>query len=537
MIDDAELLRRYHEDASEAAFAEVVRRHVDHVYSSALRLVGGDAHRAEDVAQMVFVSLARKSSKLTQHPVIAGWLYTATHHAAAQVVRGESRRRRREEEAHLMNECLKDDAATAEADWIRVRPVLDAALQALNERDRAAVVLRFFAQRPFADIGRALRVSEDAARMRVERAVEKLRTQLIRRGVSSSVGALVVALETQVITAAPASLAASITSAACIVATSLSGTAGLFAHLMAETKVIVGAAGLVACLVGTIVLNQHLERRRAETALEQATRAAVVQTREIQAITHRVADVEEAATESGIAVERRKADAAALHPAAIARSAPGTLARRGSSIEAGNAFLKRHPEVKAALDAWADAGVDGVWRAFYRQRGLTAAQIEEFRFLVRPRSFIPNAEPDGQLLQLFTGAYFSDEEIERRLRALLGEEGFSEYRLQAKNLPARQMAGEVAGALCFSEAPLLSAQHIRLVETMARHRKAPEPASRSPISFDWAAIAGDAAGFLSPPQLTALEAVRAHAAFQDRWSRAPNPTDAATETVSASKSP
>jgi RNA polymerase sigma factor (sigma-70 family) len=529
MIDDSELLRRYHEDASEAAFAELVRRHVDHVYSSALRLVGNDTHRAEDVAQMVFVSLARKASSLTRHPVIAGWLYTAAHHAAAQVVRGESRRRRREEEAILMNECLKDDSAPAESDWTRVRPVLDAALHDLDERDRSAVLLRFFAQRPFAEIGRTLRLSEDAARMRVERAVEKLRAQLIRRGVTSSAGALMVALETQMVTAAPSGLAASITSAACMGAAGSIGTVGFLAHLMAETKLFVGAAALLTCLLGGLVLNEHRDRRGAEAALHEATRVAAVQAGEIPALARRVTEAEQVSAELGRALDQRRTEIAAApaRAAAVKQPMPAATAGRASSIEAGNAFLRRHPDVKVALDAWADAGVDGMWSAFYQQRGLTAAQIEEFRYLVRPRSFIPDAEPDGQILQLFSGAYFSEAEIERRLLGLLGEEGFAEYRQQVKTVPARQMVGEVAGALCFSETPLLPAQHIRLVETMARHRQAPDSASRSPISFNWMGIMNEAPGFLAPSQLAALEGVRAHAAFQERWNRAPSPLEGA----------
>ena len=84
MLTDAELLRRCAEETSEAAFAELVQRNGDLVYSAALRQVGGDAHRAQDVAQVVFTTLARKAASLTKHPVLAGWLYTTTRLAAGR---------------------------------------------------------------------------------------------------------------------------------------------------------------------------------------------------------------------------------------------------------------------------------------------------------------------------------------------------------------------------------------------------------------------------------------------------------------------
>src|SRR5436190_22898787 len=106
MLTDAELLRRYAEEKSEAAFSELVQRYLDLVYSAALRQVYGDAHRAQDVTQVVFTTLARKAASLTGHPVLAGWLYTATQHAAAKVIRSETRRHAREQEAHAMHEIL-----------------------------------------------------------------------------------------------------------------------------------------------------------------------------------------------------------------------------------------------------------------------------------------------------------------------------------------------------------------------------------------------------------------------------------------------
>ncbi|MCX6954229.1 MAG: sigma-70 family RNA polymerase sigma factor, partial [Verrucomicrobia bacterium] len=182
--DDTELLRRYAATGQEGDFAEVVRRRVNFVYSAALRQVNGDVHLAQDVTQLVFTDLARKASTVAGYRVLAGWLFTSTRFAAAKLVRGERRRHAREAEAQLMDELTRDPEAPL--DWARVRPVLDDVIGELGERDREAVLLRFFEGRDFAAIGARLQLSENAARMRVERALDKLHAQLARRGVTST---------------------------------------------------------------------------------------------------------------------------------------------------------------------------------------------------------------------------------------------------------------------------------------------------------------------------------------------------------------
>jgi RNA polymerase sigma factor (sigma-70 family) len=102
-MTDSELLRRFAEEHFEEAFAELVSRRLALVYSAALRQVGGDAHRAEDVTQEVFIDLARKARSLSRHPALIGWLYTSTHFAAAKLIRTEQRRARREQEAIAMH--------------------------------------------------------------------------------------------------------------------------------------------------------------------------------------------------------------------------------------------------------------------------------------------------------------------------------------------------------------------------------------------------------------------------------------------------
>lgn len=210
MMDDATLLRRYAQNRSEADFAELVHRHLNLVYSAALRQVNGDTHLAQDVTQLVFTDLARKAAALAGHRVLAGWLFTSTRFAAAKLVRGEQRRRIREQEAELM----QPSDPTASLDWERVRPVLDEALAELNKQDREAILLRYLEGCDFAQVGAKLALSDNAARMRVDRAVDKLRGLLARRGVRSTATALSLALANQAVVAAPAGLATTVTGAA-----------------------------------------------------------------------------------------------------------------------------------------------------------------------------------------------------------------------------------------------------------------------------------------------------------------------------------
>ncbi|MEO5960829.1 MAG: sigma-70 family RNA polymerase sigma factor, partial [Opitutaceae bacterium] len=247
MIEDAELLRRYADEKSEDDFAELVRRRIGLVYAVAWRHTR-DTQRAEDVTQRVFTDLARKAEALKGRPVLVGWLYRSAQFAASDAVRSERRRQARAEEAIIMQQIAQE---ASEPDWDKLRPVLDEVLNDMDERDRDAVLLRFFDGRPFAEIGVQLRLTENAARMRVERALEKMRVALARRGVTSTTAALAVAFGNQVGVAAPAGLAASVTGAA------LSASAGVgatttFLTLISMHKVSVIA---LAAITGMVALD------------------------------------------------------------------------------------------------------------------------------------------------------------------------------------------------------------------------------------------------------------------------------------------
>lgn len=198
MLSDGELLRRYAEEGSQPAFTELVQRHGNLVYRAALRRVGGNAHTADDVTQKVFADLARKAPGLVRHANVAGWLYQGTRFAAGDAVRAERRRGVREAEARKMNE----ETAAAPVVWTRFEPWLDETMDHLPEQDRSAILLHYFEGRTFPEIGGLLAISADAARMRVNRGLERLRVLLGKRGITSTAAALSEALLTQSATAA-----------------------------------------------------------------------------------------------------------------------------------------------------------------------------------------------------------------------------------------------------------------------------------------------------------------------------------------------
>src|SRR4051812_32816018 len=200
MTEDSVLLRQFAETRSDSAFAELVRRHVNLVYSVASRQVGGDLNLAEDVCQEVFRTLATKASRLLERPTLGGWLYRTTQFEASEVVRSERRRRAREQEAAAMN---IDPGNNEYVDWDRARPLLDSAIAELGDQDRDSVFLRYFEDRSFSDIGAKLGLSENAARMRTERALAKLQRGMERRGITSTSAAIVAALAGQGAVAVP----------------------------------------------------------------------------------------------------------------------------------------------------------------------------------------------------------------------------------------------------------------------------------------------------------------------------------------------
>lgn len=162
---DNDLLREYGRARSESAFAQLVQRHLNLVYSVALRR-SGHPELARDACQLVFIDLARKAGRLANHPVLPAWLHRAAFFAASRLQRDEQRRAQRE--AFIMSAESSTSDAT---DWDHIAPLLDEAVHRLSEPDRRAILLRFFENRTHQEVARLLGVSQEAARKRTERAL------------------------------------------------------------------------------------------------------------------------------------------------------------------------------------------------------------------------------------------------------------------------------------------------------------------------------------------------------------------------------
>jgi RNA polymerase sigma factor (sigma-70 family) len=247
-LTDQQLLREYADKKSEAAFAQLVRRYVDLVYSVALRLVP-DSHAAKDVTQDVFVALARNARQLASHPVLAGWLHQTTRNIAANIVRASTRRAAREQEAATMNEILD-----SEAGWKQIAPQLDNALSELSQDDREALLLRYFQRKSAQEMADVLGVTSEAAQKRVNRAVERLRELFAKRGIAVGAGGLAVVLSANAVHAAPAGLSATISTAAAGTSFAAATTTKIIAMTTTQK---VFAAVIVAAALGAGMFEAH----------------------------------------------------------------------------------------------------------------------------------------------------------------------------------------------------------------------------------------------------------------------------------------
>jgi RNA polymerase sigma factor (sigma-70 family) len=198
--DDIELLRQYAVENSEAAFATLVARHVNLVYSTALRSIG-NSHSAEEITQAVFIILSRKAKSFPRKTILTGWLHQTTRLTAANFLRTEIRRQHREQKAYMQSTLGETET------WTQIAPLLDDAIARLGDRDRDAILLRYFENKSAREMAAALRVDEPAAQKRVTRAVEKLRAFFAKRGVTLTAAAIAGAVSANSVQAAPVGLA------------------------------------------------------------------------------------------------------------------------------------------------------------------------------------------------------------------------------------------------------------------------------------------------------------------------------------------
>ena len=426
-MDDMELLREYATRHSEEAFATLVRRHIDLVYAAALRHTRNH-HQAQEVTQAVFVVLARKAGSLNPRTVLAGWLFQTARLTAANYVRGEIRRVRREQEA-----CMQSDPNDqAEESWGHVAPILNEIIGDLREKDRDAVVLRFLQGKDYRQVAAALGASEEAAQMRVGRALEKMRKMFARRGVVVSAAALGSAIAAQGSQAAPAGLAATVAvgavHGAALTTSTLTLAEGIL-KIMAWTKakVVIGA-GVVVLLAfqhheNAVQAEQIAAARQKLDGQAQALAAAESRTQELEQQTAGILDTEASQQQDLERLRARRKAASQGSQSLSGARAPGTLLSATLNDPAAREMLRQGllaatrtrlspllgelkldgPQTEKLLGIGADWGLKNLETAAAFTEGKLAADAAV------------QAEANTEL------------EATNQVRSLLGEAGFAKY--------------------------------------------------------------------------------------------------------------
>src|SRR5665213_2652607 len=265
MTDDMALLREYARHNSEEAFSTLVSRHVNLVYSVALQEVH-DPHLAEEITQAVFIILARKADSLGDKTILSGWLCRTARYASANALTIQRRRQHREQEAFMQSQLdsgtgFQPVGAAESETWNQIAPLLDGAMEKLGQKDHDALVLRFFENKTFAEVGATLGASEDAAKMRVNRALEKLRKFFTTHGVSSTVAIIAGTISANSVQAAPLALAKSVAAVAIAKGAAASGSTLTLIKgalkIMAWTKAQTAIVSVVVVGMAAYLVIQH----------------------------------------------------------------------------------------------------------------------------------------------------------------------------------------------------------------------------------------------------------------------------------------
>jgi len=520
-LDDMDLVREYALRRSEEAFATLVSRHIDLVYSAALRHLGNH-HQAEEVTQAVFVILSRKAAALSPRTILAGWLFHTARLTAANYLRREMRRVRREKEA-----CMQPDQSdNTEAVWQEVAPVLNDAIADLRENERLAIVLRFLQGKDYKAVAATMGGSEEAAQMRVSRALEKLRKLFATRGVALSAAVLASLMSAHAIQSAPGALARAVTASA-IQATTLTGSTLSVVKgtlkLMAWTKTKFAAGAAIAVMLA----YQYYESSVQANQLARARENLRLGTESVAAQQSRFAELEEAnaaITETGRQQEQELARLRAR------RKSLGAAAGQGQPVSAAPTTL-----LSATLQ-------DPVARKSLRDdlvnhcRARWAPLIKELPLDEDTTGKLLAIGGDWRMKELETVAAFTDGKITadaaiqignelmangtNEVRVLLGDAGFDKYEQCERSYPARSLVDQLDKQLGFYAVhalqrhrlyDIIAAQPFDVTDGLAgsftvQELVSPEELSRSLAQRTEAnqQILSSAAAFLEPQQLDAL---------------------------------
>lgn len=482
MTDDATLLHRFARENSSAAFGELVGRYLPLVYSAAVRRLAGDTHRAEEVAQAVFSTLARHAARLAEHPNLTAWLYTTTRNEVLDELRQEKRRRARETNAYIMNTTREE--AESSPEWTQLAPVLDDALDQLGPADREAVLLRFFRNLPFGEIGGVLGVSEEAARKRVDRALDKLHGALRDRGIASSSGALALALTAEAALPVSSGLAAAIMATSAASGAAAVGTGAFFA--MTKLHVALGAAILLSTAATVVYYSR--DSAVPPSALPLAAPTAPVRPPEPLAVTPPLPLPAPVVTPPTPA------------PASIdVAQARREFARRWLEYAESPEFVRERIEV--GLSRMMDASQE-----LFALLGLTPEQTRQLAVLLTEKRLAPTnvalaqlragVLPDSSTDEFHQQVIAERAKTDLELKAFLGEARFRQVEDYYRGRAEESVFIRLGRTLGQTPDALTPAQTEQLRRSL---REQPDASQLTP------GIIAGARGFLTPVQVEALE--------------------------------
>lgn len=451
MTESQQLLTEYVKTGSEAAFRDLVSRYVDLVHSAAVRLVNGDTHLAEDVTQTVFADLAKLARTLSRDVMLGGWLHRHTCYVASKTLRAERRRLARERQAVEMN-SLEDHSA---ANLATVAPILDDAINQLGAEDRAAILLRFFEQHDFKSVGAALGSNEEAARKRVDRALDKLESLLKRRGVAFSATALAAALSAQAVTAAPAGLAVTISSVALTSAAAGGGATLTLLNIMSMTKLKVAIITVAVAAGVTIPVVMQHQTKTELAAVNEALRLKTQQLAELTAENERLAAlVAKAPATASPTVTPPSRELLKL------RSEVGRLsaAEREAATARSNApsalsGITADPAMRKTIRDQQKVGLGMIYKEFGKRAGLSAEAGEKLTELLaddvmenidRITEVLREGKSPAEMDRVFAA---QEAALREKVKELLGPEAYTQYLDYTKNLAALVTAEQFKGMM------------------------------------------------------------------------------------------
>jgi len=393
-LDDMQLLAEYAARSSEEAFSTLVARHVNLVYSAAWRQTG-NREEAEEITQAVFLVLARKAKSLRQGTVLSGWLYQTARLTAANSLRRDIRRQNREQQAYMQSTLDQPEPDH----WQQVGPLLEQAMSGLSEADRNAIVLRYFENKPLKEVGAALGASDDAAKMRVNRALEKLRKFFAKRSITLSAAALGAAISAHSIQDAPIGLSTAVIAAACqgsaLTASTLTLAKGTL-KLMAWTKLHLAlgtAAVALIALQGAKIVNQHKETVALQAQLQQAAQQSEKQLASIQELETRTGELKtqnEQMVQAFRNAARQSTQSAARKPAApaappLAAANRAAVSPQGKGVGSMLKDMMKDPDYANLIKAIGDQQAQMLKKQYAplaKQLNLTPEQADAFYALI-----------------------------------------------------------------------------------------------------------------------------------------------------------